>query len=456
MSKRSHDDVNLLHWVKSVEGDYRFARFNKSIKVRAWGEGEYERWLYDPDWTLEETETLFALCRAYDLRFVVIQDRYNSVAEEKRAEGGKVKEEPPPTQEPTTSPSTAPPMALPVASSDVPPSSPPPPLSLSSPPPQSLPSPPTGSSPSSIWRDRSVEELKGRYYSIQCKLLQLHNSSDPDLKKHPLFTSSYDEAYEKKRKSLLSQLYHRSVRETDDMAGAVLEHRKVVAALKRMKAAAKAEREGKRGEGGAGGASHKKKRREKGGAAPPAPIPDSQLAPIPSDLIPSLPPLTSPQPFLRSTQLAHTLSSLPPRLLRQVEGELTLLQVKRPSQMIPTGPVLELYEQLRQAVMVLRGLEGLCDAREGVRDELREEERKKGVGSGSGGGGEGRGEGEGRVKKEKGKKDRKESGGGGSDRGDRGDEEGEREKSSGGGSHKKKDKRKGSEGEERDSKRRKK
>ena len=252
-----------------------------------------------------------------------------------------------------------------------------------------------------------MEELKGRYYSIQCKLLQLHNSSDPDLKKHPLFTSSYDESYETKRKALLSQLYRRSAKETDDMASAVLEHRKVVAGVKRMKAAAKAEREGKRGEAGVVGSSHKKKRREKGGVAAPTLIPDSQLAPIPSDLIPTLAPLTSPQPFLRSTQLAHTLSSLPPRLLRQVEGELTLLQVKRPSQLIPTGPVLELYEQLRQAVMVLRGLEGLCEAREGVRDELREEERKKGVGGGGGGGGEGKRGGGGEGEKREGQEGEK-------------------------------------------------
>src|SRR5690606_30810154 len=31
----------------------------------------------DPDWTLEETKFLWDLCKLYDLRFIVIHDRYD-------------------------------------------------------------------------------------------------------------------------------------------------------------------------------------------------------------------------------------------------------------------------------------------------------------------------------------------------------------------------------------------
>ena len=460
---RSHDDVNLLHWVKGVEGDYRFARFNKPIKVRAWAEGEYERHLYDPDWSAAETEELFRLCRAYDLRFIVVHDRYNAVAEEKRR---AQQSDRPQDRGAVDAAATAPAVAVKVedvAMANAPGKEEAKEGSAAPSPSPSLPS-------SSLWRERTVEELKGRYYSIQVKLMQLHNASDPDLRKHPLFTSAYDEAYERKRKELLALLFRRSLRDVEELSAAVVEHRKTVAQLKRLKKATKELRNGKGAAGGAlggaggAGVSHKKKKRDgmgSGAQFSPFPIPESQLAPIPSDLLPSVAPLATPLPFLRSAQLGHALSALPPRLLRTVEGELALLQVKKPKEIIPTGPVLELFEQLRSAVMVMRGLEQLCESRESVRDELREAERRKGghtLGLGNSGGtgsglGDGRGDGDGRVKKEKKalKKERKDGSG------DR-DDDGEREKSSSSSSssHKKKDKRKSSDGDERDSKRRKK
>ena len=133
----SHDDVDLYHWIGAKttqnESDYRFSRFNRPIKLRTYTNEQYDTHLIDPHWSRTETDTLFTLAKQYDLRFIVITDRYNETI---------------------------------------------------------------GSS----GKERSVEELKGRYYGVQCKLLQLTNSSDPELKKHPLFTSSYDEEYEKKTK----------------------------------------------------------------------------------------------------------------------------------------------------------------------------------------------------------------------------------------------------------------
>jgi DNA methyltransferase 1-associated protein 1 len=56
--------------------DYAFAKFNKVIDVIEYTDDDYEKYLTDTDWSKEETDYLFDLCRQYDLRFPVIQDRY--------------------------------------------------------------------------------------------------------------------------------------------------------------------------------------------------------------------------------------------------------------------------------------------------------------------------------------------------------------------------------------------
>lgn len=96
----------LRHWVKDlaakhVEGapDDKFARFNTSSQVLSYSDAEYDNWLkgaplgqpFDPlhslttaplpsaavqDWTKEETDHLFSLARRFDLRFIVMADRW--------------------------------------------------------------------------------------------------------------------------------------------------------------------------------------------------------------------------------------------------------------------------------------------------------------------------------------------------------------------------------------------
>ncbi|CAD6251496.1 unnamed protein product [Miscanthus lutarioriparius] len=56
------DNLQLYHWVSVVNGiqptgDYQFAKYNK-------------------DWSKEETDQLFELCERFDLRFIVIADRF--------------------------------------------------------------------------------------------------------------------------------------------------------------------------------------------------------------------------------------------------------------------------------------------------------------------------------------------------------------------------------------------
>ncbi|KAF9900353.1 swr complex subunit [Linnemannia zychae] len=73
------DDMILHHWEKTrtdPNEEYRFYKFNKSINLISFSPEEYTSHLKDPDWTLEETSYLWDLCRRFDLRWVVIQDRY--------------------------------------------------------------------------------------------------------------------------------------------------------------------------------------------------------------------------------------------------------------------------------------------------------------------------------------------------------------------------------------------
>ncbi|KAJ0779172.1 putative transcription factor MYB-HB-like family [Helianthus annuus] len=77
------DDLKLYHWVRVVNGapptgDYSFAKYNKSVDVIKYTDEEYEKHLTDPSWTKEETDELFDLCERFDLRFVVIADRFSS------------------------------------------------------------------------------------------------------------------------------------------------------------------------------------------------------------------------------------------------------------------------------------------------------------------------------------------------------------------------------------------
>ncbi|THG19778.1 hypothetical protein TEA_008332 [Camellia sinensis var. sinensis] len=102
------DNLQLYHWVRVVNavpptGDYSFAKYNKSVDIVKYTDEEYEKHLTDPVgcililllsdliatgiekissdyvmWTKEETDQLFDLCERFDLRFVVIADRFPS------------------------------------------------------------------------------------------------------------------------------------------------------------------------------------------------------------------------------------------------------------------------------------------------------------------------------------------------------------------------------------------
>ncbi|KAG0310205.1 swr complex subunit [Dissophora globulifera] len=79
MNPSRDDDMILHHWEKTrtdPNEEYRFYKFNKAINLNEFTSDEYTSHLQDSDWSLEETNYLWDLCRRFDLRWVVIQDRY--------------------------------------------------------------------------------------------------------------------------------------------------------------------------------------------------------------------------------------------------------------------------------------------------------------------------------------------------------------------------------------------
>lgn len=106
----SHSFHHVLFWLVFLEShilllltEYRFAQFNTTSGIYSYSNDEYNahlrgefcRWIYlpfylgssslslsfllsvDDDWTQAETDYLMDLCTSYDLRFVVIHDRYD-------------------------------------------------------------------------------------------------------------------------------------------------------------------------------------------------------------------------------------------------------------------------------------------------------------------------------------------------------------------------------------------
>ena len=62
---------------KEVNGDYAFAKYNKKVPMVMYNDEEYTSMLSDdPQWSREETNHLISMCERFDLRFVIIADRY--------------------------------------------------------------------------------------------------------------------------------------------------------------------------------------------------------------------------------------------------------------------------------------------------------------------------------------------------------------------------------------------
>jgi len=60
-----------------TESDYYFAKFNVKVQGPQYDDSQYEKHLHSQDWSREETDYLVNLALDYDLRWVVIADRYD-------------------------------------------------------------------------------------------------------------------------------------------------------------------------------------------------------------------------------------------------------------------------------------------------------------------------------------------------------------------------------------------
>ncbi|CED84272.1 swr1-complex protein 4 [Phaffia rhodozyma] len=79
-TKREEDGLFLSHWVRATDESSpekdAFAKYNTATPVMDFSQAEYDDHLRDDNWSHSETLYLFALLRTYDLRFVVVADRY--------------------------------------------------------------------------------------------------------------------------------------------------------------------------------------------------------------------------------------------------------------------------------------------------------------------------------------------------------------------------------------------
>ncbi|GAA5834378.1 hypothetical protein JCM9279_004300 [Rhodotorula babjevae] len=88
---REHDArkrLVLRHWAKDLPHNYvdglpdtKFAKFNTSSQPFSYTPDEYHRWLKIDGWSKDETDHLFHLAQLYDLRFIVMADRWELTPE---------------------------------------------------------------------------------------------------------------------------------------------------------------------------------------------------------------------------------------------------------------------------------------------------------------------------------------------------------------------------------------
>ncbi|PIA18989.1 hypothetical protein COEREDRAFT_69646 [Coemansia reversa NRRL 1564] len=180
------DDLALHHWAKANEQytDYYYARFNAKTNPYQYTDEEYEKCIesLDKGWSRIETDYLLHMCRLFDLRFIIIHDRYYSHID----------------------------------------------------------CPSSGIEP-----NRTLEDLKGRYYAIGRALTQYRAGEDSrDPEDVPLQTTNkladdlallrFDKDKELERKKYLEALFHRTKEEIEEEELLTAEARRIEANERRL------------------------------------------------------------------------------------------------------------------------------------------------------------------------------------------------------------------------------
>ncbi|TKY85176.1 hypothetical protein EX895_006256 [Sporisorium graminicola] len=157
-----------------LETRYQYADFNTTSGVYSYSIDEYIQHLRDDDWTKEETDYLMELCAAYDLRFVVIHDRYDWAAAQTESLAAS-------------------------ASAVLQPA-----------------------------KERSMEDLKARYYAICRRLIRSRISTDDvDTRQMLLSTYAFDKQREVERKKAVARLYTRTPEQLAEEEALYVEIRRI-------------------------------------------------------------------------------------------------------------------------------------------------------------------------------------------------------------------------------------
>ncbi|XP_050346825.1 DNA methyltransferase 1-associated protein 1 [Nymphalis io] len=158
------DNAVFHHWKRASDEakEYPFAQFNKQVSIPSYSESEYNQYLKSEDWSQAETDHLIDLCQRFDLRFIVIHDRWDKAA----------------------------------------------------------------------FRDRSVEDLKERYYNI-CSILSKVKtnpwSNTVTMVNGEKRIYHYDAEHERKRKEQLKRLFDRTQEQIDEEQMLLTELKKIEA-----------------------------------------------------------------------------------------------------------------------------------------------------------------------------------------------------------------------------------
>ncbi|KAJ8971808.1 hypothetical protein NQ317_004838 [Molorchus minor] len=81
------DNATFYHWRRPSDEpkEYPFAKFNKKVDLPTYTDVEYQQHLKCEGWTKEETDHLMDLAQRFDLRFMIMADRYDTLKYPKRS-----------------------------------------------------------------------------------------------------------------------------------------------------------------------------------------------------------------------------------------------------------------------------------------------------------------------------------------------------------------------------------
>ena len=179
----SEMDVDDKEKPVKVEPDYPYAKFNVKVNVPEYTQEQYDVHLKSDGWSKEETDYLVSLALEFDLRWVVIWDRY------------EYQPSFPPKETTDPAPST--------------------------------PQPPS----------RTMEDLKARYYDIAAKTMALHqplsSMSTTEFSLHEKMLK-FDATLEATRKKLAETLFARSPDEVKEEELLLTELKRIVASQEKF------------------------------------------------------------------------------------------------------------------------------------------------------------------------------------------------------------------------------